>query len=92
MKLGIAKYNEECRSIVLRYSAEWKKTVTRIGRWIDFENDYKTMDPSFMVRCLNFPLMNPDVFDNQESIWWVFKSLHEKNLVRHTRRVLRLWI
>ena len=50
MKLGIAKYNEECRSIVLRYSTEWKKTVTRIGRWIDFENDYKTMDPSFMVR------------------------------------------
>ena len=45
LELGIANYNEECRRIVLRYSAEWKKTVTRIGRWIDFENDYKTMDP-----------------------------------------------
>jgi len=31
-----------------RYSKEWEKTVTRLGRWIDFENDYKTMDPSFM--------------------------------------------
>jgi isoleucyl-tRNA synthetase len=49
MKFGIGKYNEECRSIVLRYSSEWKKTVTRIGRWIDFDNDYKTMDPQFMV-------------------------------------------
>jgi hypothetical protein len=31
-----------------RYSAEWEKTVTRLGRWIDFRNDYKTLDPSFM--------------------------------------------
>lgn len=31
-----------------RYSKEWEKTVKRIGRWIDFENDYKTLDPTFM--------------------------------------------
>ena len=31
-----------------RYSKEWEKTVTRLGRWIDFENDYKTLDPSYM--------------------------------------------
>ncbi len=31
-----------------RYAAEWEKTVTRLGRWIDFRNDYKTLDPSFM--------------------------------------------
>jgi hypothetical protein len=30
------------------YSKEWEKTVKRLGRWIDFENDYKTLDPSFM--------------------------------------------
>ena len=30
------------------YSKEWEKTVTRLGRWIDFENDYKTLDPTFM--------------------------------------------
>jgi len=47
-KLGIANYNEECRSIVMRYSKEWEKTVKRLGRWIDFQNDYKTLDPSFM--------------------------------------------
>lgn len=46
--MGIANYNEECRSIVMRYSKEWEKTVTRLGRWIDFVNDYKTLDVKFM--------------------------------------------
>ncbi len=45
---GVAAFNEQCRSMVLAYVAEWKKTVTRMGRWVDFENDYKTMDPDFM--------------------------------------------
>jgi len=47
-EFGIAKFNEECRSIVLRYSEEWKAIVTRMGRWVDFERTYRTMDPSFM--------------------------------------------
>jgi isoleucyl-tRNA synthetase len=47
-QLGIKGYNDECRGIVQRYTAEWEKTITRIGRWVDFRNDYKTMDPSFM--------------------------------------------
>lgn len=34
-----------------RYSAEWEKTVVRLGRWIDFKNDYKTLDPSYMESC-----------------------------------------
>lgn len=41
MELGIGKYNEECRSIVMRYASEWRVTVERLGRWIDFDNDYK---------------------------------------------------
>jgi hypothetical protein len=90
--MGIDKYNEACRSIVMRYSKarraagasthartrtrrrsavqgfdarrartlfvslsrashqEWETTVRRVGRWIDFENDYKTLDPEFMAR------------------------------------------
>ncbi|MDC6274572.1 isoleucine--tRNA ligase [Lacticaseibacillus paracasei] len=48
MDLGIDKYNEECRAIVMRYAGEWKSAITRLGRWIDFENDYKTLYPSFM--------------------------------------------
>jgi isoleucyl-tRNA synthetase len=47
-KLGIKGYCGECRSIVDKYTSEWEKTVKRLGRWVDFENDYKTMDPSFM--------------------------------------------
>lgn len=45
---GIAAFNEECRSIVLRYTSEWKKTVDRMGRWVDFDQTYRTMDRSFM--------------------------------------------
>jgi len=46
--LGIDAFNEQCRSMVLKYVGEWRKTVTRMGRWVDFDNDYKTMDPNFM--------------------------------------------
>ncbi|MFO1523201.1 MAG: isoleucine--tRNA ligase [Kiritimatiellia bacterium] len=45
---GVDVFNEKCRSMVLTYVAEWRKTVTRMGRWVDFDNDYKTMDPTFM--------------------------------------------
>ncbi|KAJ7188081.1 tRNA synthetases class I-domain-containing protein [Mycena filopes] len=48
MKIGIDKYNAECREIVMLYSAEWRKTVVRMGRWIDFDNDYKTLNVTFM--------------------------------------------
>ncbi|CAN9296691.1 unnamed protein product [Alternaria alternata] len=47
-EIGIAEYNEKCRAIVMRYSTEWRSTIDRLGRWIDFDNDYKTMDTSFM--------------------------------------------
>ncbi|XP_065901118.1 isoleucine--tRNA ligase, cytoplasmic-like isoform X2 [Dysidea avara] len=46
--MGIGEYNKECRKIVMRYSTEWKEIVTRLGRWIDFDNDYKTLYPWFM--------------------------------------------
>lgn len=48
MAMGIDKYNDECRSIVMRYADEWRKTITRLGRWIDMDNDYKTLYPEFM--------------------------------------------
>lgn len=47
-KIGIKAYNAECRSIVTRYCKEWESVVTRFGRWIDFRNDYKTMEPWYM--------------------------------------------
>jgi len=45
---GIARFNEDCRSIVLRYTSEWRSVITRLGRWVDFDNDYKTMEPDYM--------------------------------------------
>ena len=70
-KLGIDVFNEKCRSIVLRYTREWRQIVTRMGRWVDFDHDYKTMDLPFM-----------------ESIWWVFKSLWEKDLIYEGNKIL----
>jgi len=68
---GIENFNESCRSIVLRYTSEWEKIIERSGRWVDFKNAYRTMDPSYM-----------------ESIWWVFKSLWEKNLIYEGYKIL----
>jgi isoleucyl-tRNA synthetase len=48
LEYGIEKFNDACRSSVLRYTEQWRELVTRAGRWVDFENDYKTMDLSFM--------------------------------------------
>lgn len=47
-ELGVAGYNDACRGIVQRYVSEWRNTITRLGRWIDFDNDYKTMDAWYM--------------------------------------------
>ncbi|MEE9386041.1 MAG: isoleucine--tRNA ligase [Nannocystaceae bacterium] len=46
--LGVATFNARCRAGVLRYTDEWRTIVRRMGRWVDFENDYKTMDAPFM--------------------------------------------
>lgn len=45
---GIDKFNEACRNSVLKYTSEWEKAIDRMGRWVDFENAYKTMDPDYM--------------------------------------------
>jgi isoleucyl-tRNA synthetase len=70
-RFGIDKFNEACRAVVLRYADEWKKSVRRMGRWVDMENDYKTMNPEYM-----------------ESIWWVFKSLWDKERIYEGHKVV----
>ena len=45
---GVDVFNNACRSAVLTYAGEWGKTVERIGRWVDFEHSYKTMDTKYM--------------------------------------------
>ncbi len=54
-EFGIANYNAACRSIVQRYSTEWKQTVRRVGRWVDMENAYFTMDTSLAELTSTIP-------------------------------------
>ncbi|KAK3943428.1 isoleucyl-tRNA synthetase [Diplogelasinospora grovesii] len=51
LEMGIERYNAECRAIVMKYSGEWRQVIERLGRWIDFDNDYKSMDVTFMESC-----------------------------------------
>ncbi|MBN8828500.1 MAG: isoleucine--tRNA ligase [Sphingobacteriia bacterium] len=52
MNFGIDKFNDHCRNSVLKYRNEWQDYVNRQARWVDFENDYKTMDTNFMESVL----------------------------------------
>lgn len=63
-KRGVENFNEACRDIVFRYTKEWEKTIDRMGRWVDKEDTYATLNTDYM-----------------ESIWWVFKTLWEKDLI-----------
>ncbi len=47
-ELGIDKFNQTCRSEVMQLDSAWEKIIGRLGRWVDFKNNYKTMDASFM--------------------------------------------
>ncbi|KAI5169882.1 isoleucyl-tRNA synthetase [Pancytospora epiphaga] len=48
LDMGIDKYNDECKAIVMKYASAWESIVARMGRWVDFQGGYKTMDLSFM--------------------------------------------
>jgi isoleucyl-tRNA synthetase len=48
LAMGLAPFTEACRSLVLRYAEEWERIVTRLGRWVDFGDAYKTMERSYM--------------------------------------------
>ena len=72
-EMGVATFNDAANKAVLRYADEWKQIIPRIGRWVDMEDDYKTMDTSYT-----------------ESVWWAFKTLHEKGLVEEGYKVMQL--
>ncbi len=48
LDLGIEAFNEKCRESVMKYAADWRAYVTRQARWVDFDHDYKTLNPDFM--------------------------------------------
>ena len=63
-ELGVENFNNAARGAVLTYADDWKRIIPRMGRWVDMESDYKTMDARYT-----------------ESVWHIFKQLHEKGLV-----------
>ena len=73
LTFGMENFNETARKSVLKYVDDWKKVVPRTGRFIDMEDDYKTMSPSY-----------------SETIWWIFKKLHDKGLVAEGFKVMHL--
>ena len=52
LDLGIEAFNAKCRESVMKYTHEWQDYVTRQARWVDFDNDYKTLNPTFMESVL----------------------------------------
>ncbi|PID53632.1 MAG: isoleucine--tRNA ligase, partial [Micrococcales bacterium] len=52
LELGIEAFNEKCRESVMKYADQWRDYVTRQARWVDFDNDYRTMNPQFMESVL----------------------------------------
>ncbi len=48
LEMGIEKFNEACRASVMKYTGEWREYVTRQARWVDFDHDYRTMNPEYM--------------------------------------------
>lgn len=84
---GVDKFNEACRATVLKYANEWKKTIKRMGRWVDMpaqggsasggenygDRGYRTMDMEFM-----------------ESVWWVFKQLWDRELIYKGHKAMHI--
>ena len=66
----IEHFNAECRASVFETVDSFRSIVRRVGRFVDFENSYKTLDNTYM-----------------ESVWWAFKTLHDKGLVYEDKRI-----
>ncbi len=70
-KISLEEYITTARDNMVQTSSLWNDTIDRIGRWVDMDHAYKTMDKEYM-----------------ESIWWAFKTLHDKGKIYEGERVL----
>ncbi len=70
---GIKNFNEQARDTVMEYADDWRRIIPQMGRFVDMDDDYKTMDSTYT-----------------ESVWWVFKQLHEKGLVYEGFKTMHL--
>ena len=48
LEFGMDRFNDHCRTSVMKYTREWERYIDRAARWVDFENDYKTLDLPYM--------------------------------------------
>ncbi|MBI3633609.1 MAG: class I tRNA ligase family protein [Candidatus Vogelbacteria bacterium] len=71
--LGVAKFNSAAKDSVLRYEKDWKRIIPRLGRFVDMDNPYKTMDWTYT-----------------ETIWWIFKTLFDKDLIYEGYKAMHL--
>lgn len=70
-RISVEDYVRECREAMVQGGRAWNNTIDRVGRWVDMETPYQTMDKEFM-----------------ESVWWAFKTLHEKGKIYEGEKVL----
>ena len=70
-KISLEDYIVATRDNMVQTSTLWEDTIDRIGRWVDFQGAYKTMDKQYM-----------------ESVWWAFKTLHDKGKIYEGEKVL----
>ncbi len=69
---GVDRFNEACRGIVLKYTSEWEQVVERMGRWVDFDRGYRTMDLSYMesIWWVFKQLWDKDLIYEGDKIMW----------------------
>lgn len=92
-KMGIDKYNAECRKIVMRYASDWETIVTRLGRWIGIFNLlYFNLFKHYFIEFFNFSDFKNDYKTLypwfMESVWWVFSELWNKGMVYRGVKVM----
>jgi isoleucyl-tRNA synthetase len=75
-KFGIHAFNAACRESVLRYTREWRDYVTRQARWVDFDNDYKTLDLDYMESVMwAFKTLHDKglVYEGYKVLWYCWR-------------------
>jgi isoleucyl-tRNA synthetase len=72
-RIGVGAFNDAAKNAVLRYADDWRRIIPRTGRFVDMDNDYRTMDSTYT-----------------ESVWWAFKTLHDKGLVYEGYKAMQL--
>ncbi|MDR1188447.1 MAG: isoleucine--tRNA ligase [Bifidobacteriaceae bacterium] len=75
-RMGVAEFNAACRASVLRYTDQWEDYVSRQARWVDFANDYKTLDLPYMESVMwAFKTLWDKglIYEGHQVLWYCFR-------------------